>query len=154
MRGAQQCTTTGAGTARIRSASSCSTTVGLDGGQLAEAAHGGQPALQDGGHGRLVELDDDLGARHPRGDGGDVGGDPLGEGLGEVAAGAGVDDGAVTAGALEAGGQRPRAGDLHLERAGPVRGDVVEGVEVAGQELLRPALVDARPRDQPPARPG
>ena len=78
-------------------------------------------------------------------------GEPLGQGLGEVAAGTGVDDGAVAAGALQAGRQRPRAGRLHLERAGPARGDVVQRVEVAVQELPRPALVDARPRDQPPA---
>ena len=38
---------------------------------------------------RLVELDEDLGARHPGGDVGDVGGDPLGEGLREVPAGTG-----------------------------------------------------------------
>ena len=56
---------------------------------------------------------------------------PLGEGLRQVAARAGVDDGPVAAGALQPGGQRPRPGGLHLERAGVAAGDVVEGVEVA-----------------------
>ena len=81
---------------------------------------------------------------------GDVRGEALGEGLGEVAPGTGVDDGAVAAGALETGRERPRTGRLHLERAGPARGDVVEGVEVAVEELPRAALVDPRPRHQPP----
>ena len=81
----------------------------------------------------------------------DVGGEPLGQRLREVAAGAGVDDRAVAAGALQPGGERPRAGGLHLERAGPAAAHVVERVEVAVEELARPALVDARARDQPPA---
>ena len=104
----------------------------------------GRPPWRTAGTRRLVELDDDLGAGHPGGDGGDVRGEPLGEGLREVAAGAGVDDRAVAPGALEPGRERPRPGGLHLERAGPAVGDVVERVEVAGEELLRPALVDAR----------
>ena len=135
----------------MRSASSSSTTVASMAASLPKPLDGGQPALQDGGHGRFVELDDDLGSRHPRGHGAEVGVDPLGEGLREVAAGAGVDDGAVAPGALEAGGQRPGTRDLHLERAGPARRQVVEGVEVAGQELVRPPQVDARPRDESPA---
>src|SRR4029450_8373847 len=61
-----------------------------------------------------------------------------------------VDDGAVTPGALEPGRERPRTGDLHLERAAVARGSVVERVEVAREELPRPALIDARSRDQPP----
>ena len=83
--------------------------LGLDGRQLAEAAHRRQAALQDGGQRGFVELDDDLGARDARGDGGGMGGDPLGEGLREVAARAGVDDGPVAPAALQARGQRPRA---------------------------------------------
>ena len=46
--------------------------VRLDGRQLAEAADGGQATLEHGGHRRLVQLNDDAGARNARGDVGDV----------------------------------------------------------------------------------
>jgi hypothetical protein len=126
----------------------------LDGGELAEAADGRQSALQDGGQGRLVELDDQMSSRDARGDLGCMSGEALGQGLREVPAGAGVDDRTVAAAALEARGQGPGPGRLHLERAGVVAGDIGERIEVAGEELPGPALVDPRARDQPPARRG
>ena len=49
---------------------------------------------------------------------GDVVAQPLGERLGELAAGAVVGEHPVAAGPLDGGGQRPRAGDLDLERPG------------------------------------
>ena len=109
-RGAQQCSTTGPGRRRDHGGELLLDDVRLHGRQLAEAADGGQAALQHGRHRRLVQLDDDAGARHPCGDVGDVGGQPLGEGLGEVAAAHRVDDRPVAAAALQAGRQRPRAG--------------------------------------------
>ena len=57
-RGAQQCTTTGTAIRRDQLGELLLDHGRLDGGELAEAAHRGQAALQDRGHGRLVELHD------------------------------------------------------------------------------------------------
>jgi hypothetical protein len=119
--------------------------------QLAEAAGGGQGALEDGGQRGLVELDDDLGPGHPPADGRHVLRHALGQRLGEVAPGAAVDDRPLAAQPLQTGGERERARGLHLERPGPALGGVVQRVEVAGEELPRPSHVDPGARDEPPA---
>ena len=124
-----------------RSASSCSTTVASTAASLPKPLTVGRPPCEHGGHRGLVELHDDRGAGYPGADGGDVGGEPFGEGLRQVAAGAGVDDRPVATGALETGGQRPWPGGLHLERSGVAPGDLVEGVEVALAGTRGPPLV-------------
>ena len=130
--------------APTRSVSSCSTTVASTAASLPKPLTVGSPPCRTAGTEGSSSWTTHLRAGHPGGDGGDVRGEPLGERLREVAPGPGVDDGAVAPGALEPGRQRPRTGGLHLERPGLAAGDVVEGVEVPVQELLRPALVDAR----------
>jgi hypothetical protein len=76
-----------------------------------------------------------------------VHGDPLGEGLGELAERAGVGQDPVAARQLDARRERPRAGDLQLHRGGRAAGaieGVLEGVEVTLQQLDGPAVVGAR----------
>src|SRR6185312_8292801 len=86
----------------------------------------------------------------PGGHVGDVPADALGQRLGQVAGRAGIRDRLVAVVQLDRGGKRPRARDLEFQRAGVVLGEVLEGVEVAGEEVERPAQVPARPVDQPP----
>ena len=93
--------------------------VGLDRRQLAEAAHGRQAALEDRGHRRLVELHDERGARAAGRRRRRRGRRPPRR---ATAPGRGGRRRPPTARsprrALEPGGQRPRPGGLHLERAG------------------------------------
>ena len=76
---------------------------------------------------------------------------PSASACGQLAAGAVVGEHPVAAGPLDGGGQRPRAGDLDLERAGVALGVLLDGVEVLGQQRPRPAVVDAGRVGQPPA---
>ena len=135
-------------------ASSCSTTDASTAGNFPKPLTVGSPPFEDSGHRRLVELHDDLRPGHPGGHGRHMGREPLGERLREVPARPGVYDGAVAAGPLESGGQRPRPGRLHLEGPRVVIGDVGQRVEVSLQELPAPAAgpcPTAAPAATPPA---
>ena len=99
---------------------------------------------------RLVQLQHDPRVRQPAGHVGDVPADALGQRLDQVAGRAGVGDGLVAVVQLDRGGERPRAGDLQLQRPGVVLGEVLESVEVAGEEVERAPQVPAR-RGRPAA---
>ena len=68
----------------------------------------------------------------------------LGQRLRELAAGAVVAEHLVAARLLDGGGQRPRAGDLRLERAGVALRLLLDRVEVLGEQRAGAAVVDAR----------
>ena len=94
----------------------------------------------------LVDLHDDLGVRDPAADVGDVVAQTLGERLGELAARAVVGEHPVAAGPLDRRGQRPRSGDLDLERTGVALGVLLDRVEVLGEQRLGSPVVDAGAR--------
>jgi hypothetical protein len=103
---------------------------------------------------RLVDLHEDLSARHPTTDLGHVRAHPLGERLGDVPRGAAVTEGRSAARQLERRGERPRPRHLHLERTRVAEGSDLEGVEIPLQQIRRGLLVVAGPgaaRKEPPA---
>ena len=116
----------------------------------AEAGRGRHCAGQHGGQRGLVDLHEQLGARDPAADVGDVVAQPLGERLRQLAAGAVVGEHPVAARPLDGRGQRPRPGDLDLEGAGVALAVLLDGVEVLGQQRPGPAVVDAGGVGQPP----
>ena len=116
-----------------------------------EAGRGRHPAAEHGRQRRLVDLHDDPAPGDPAPHVGDVAAQPLGERLRELAAGAVVGEHPVAAGPLDGGRQRPRTGDLDLERPGVALGLLLDGVEVLGQQGPRPPVVEAGRVGQPPA---
>ena len=135
----------------MRSVSSCSTTDASIAASFPKPLTVGRPPWRTAGHGGLVELHHQRRAGEAGGDRRDVCGDALGEGLREIPPRPRIHHGPVAAGPFEPGGQRPRAGRLHLERTRVPRGDVVQRVEVALQELSRAPLVHTGSRHQAPA---
>ena len=123
----------------------------LDRAQRAVARGGRQPPLEHGGQSRLVDLHDDLGAGHEALDVGDVRTQALRERPDEVAPRTVVGDGALAARELDRRTERPRPGDLDLERAGPAVVGLGELVEVLAQEGAGPPFVMAgTAREAPP----
>ena len=106
----------------------------------------GTRARQHGGQRRLVDLHHDVGLGHPAPHVGDVDAQPLGEGLGELAARAAVGEHPVAARSLDGRRQRPRPGDLDLERAGVALAVLLDRVEVLRQQRPGTAVVDAPAR--------
>ena len=112
--GAHECTH-GSAPASVIAASTHSSAAEASGGSTRRCrpkpeAVGTAPA-EHRGQRRLVDLHDQpLGAGQPAAQVGDVVADPLGERLGEVAAGAVVGEDLVAARLLDGRGQRPRAG--------------------------------------------
>ena len=119
----------------------------MHGAVPAEAGRGRHRAGQHRGQRGLVDLDDQpVRAREPAAQVGDVGGEPLGQRLGELAPGAEVGEHLVAARPLDGRRQRPRSGDLDLERAGVPLRLLLQPVEVLGEQAAGPAVVDARCR--------
>ena len=83
-------------------------------------------------------------AGHPAAYVGDVVAEPLGQRLRQLAAGAEVGEHLVAARPLDGRGQRPRSGDLDLERAGVPCACSSSAVEVLREQAAGPAVVDAR----------
>ncbi len=118
----------------------------------AEAAGGRHLAGDDRGQHRLVDLHDPaVDAAEPSAQVGEVGADALCERLRELAAGAVVGEHLVAARLLDRGGQGPRAGDLGLERALVVLRQLLDGVEVLGEQRPCAPVVDPAGVGQPPA---
>ena len=118
----------------------------------AEARGRRHPAGQHAGQRRLVELHHPpVDAGQPAPQVGQVAPYALGQGLGQLAAGAVVGEHPVAAGSLDGGGQRPRADDLGLERRRVALRLLLDLVEVLGEQAAGAALVDALPVGQPPA---
>lgn len=126
----------------------------VDGAVPAPAAGGRDRPGQNGGQSRLVELDDQLGGRHPAPQIGEVVRQPGGERVREIAPRAVVREDLVTARLLERRRQRPRSRQLHLERAFDGPGEFLQDVQVLLQQRPGPALVEtrARTRQPPPGR--
>jgi hypothetical protein len=70
-----------------------------------------------------------------------MGGDRHGEGLGDVPGGAVIGERLVAAGQFDLRRQCPRANHLQLERAGPILGRLLDGVEVLIQPGRRATLI-------------
>jgi hypothetical protein len=105
--------------------------------------------------GRLVELDQQLGAGHALGHLSHVGRRALGQGTGEVGDRAGVGEhGIERAGQLDGGGQGPGAAQADLERALVTGEDLLDRVEVGRHHAVRGAHVTARSLGDPPAARG
>ena len=81
---------------------------------------------------------------------GDVGAEPLRQGLGQVATRAVVGQHLVAARLLHGGGEGPRPDDLDLERARVVLGLLLEDVEVLGEQRAGPAQVGPGRVGEPP----
>ena len=118
-----------------------------------EAGRRRHPAGEHRRQRRLVDLHEDGGAGHPAAHVRHVLDQPLGQRLGELATGADVGEHPVAARALDGRGQRPRPGDLDLERTGVALGVLLEQVEVLAEQRDRPPVVDAarRPVSRQPA---
>ena len=82
--------------------------------------------------------------RQPAAQVGDVDGEPLGQRLRELAPGTEVGEHLVPARPLDGRGQRPRSGDLDLERAGVLLRLLLQPVEILGEQAAGPAVIDAR----------
>ena len=105
----------------------------------AEAGRGRDLSREHGRQRRLVDLHQQLGRPgQPAAQVGDVVEQALRERLGEVAPGAVVGEDLVAAGLLDGRGERPRSGDLHLERAGPALRLLLDRVEVLGDAATGP----------------
>ena len=116
----------------------------MHGAVPAEAGRGRHRAGQHRGQRGLVDLDHHpVRARQPAAQVGDVSGQPLGQCLRELAPGAEVREHLVPARPLDGRRQRPRSGDLDLERAGVLLRLLLQPVEVLGQQATGPAVVDA-----------
>ena len=119
----------------------------------AEAGRGGQRPLEHGGQRRLVELEHDLGAGHQPPHVGDVALHAVGERRDQVGHRARVGDDPLAPVEPQRGRERPRAGDLHLERADVAVVGLRELVEVLAVQGRRARRVEPRPVDEaPPAR--
>ena len=89
--------------------------------------------------------------RQPAAQVGDVDGEPLGQRLRQLAPGAEVGEHLVAARPLDGRRQRPRSGDLDLERAVVPLRLLLQPVEVLGEQAAGPAVVDAGCVGEPPA---
>ena len=119
----------------------------------AEAGRGRHRTGQHRGQRGLVDLDHHpVPARQPAAQVGDVDGEPLGQRLGQLAPGAEVRQHLVAARPLDGRRQRPRSGDLDLERAVVPLRLLLQSVEVLGEQAAGPAVVDARCVGEPPSR--
>ena len=118
--------------------------------ERAVAAGGGHPAGQDPRERRLVDLDHETGAGHPAPHIGEVPAQAFGERRGHVPHRARVGQRLVPARQLDLGRHGPRAGRLHLQDAGELVGRLLQGVEIAGEEVPRAAEIHPRPGHQPP----
>ncbi len=118
-----------------------------------EARGRGDPAGEHGGQRRLVDLQHERCSGHPPTHVGQVLPDPGGERLREVTTGADVGQHLVAARLLDRRRERPRPGDLHLERALVALRQLLRDVEVLSQQRAGAALVDAgRVGEPPPGR--
>ncbi len=68
----------------------------------------------------------------------------LGERVGQITGRTVVADHPVSGRHFHAGGQRPRPGHLHLQRADVAVGHRLERVEIAGQKVLRTPQIPPR----------
>ena len=89
--------------------------------------------------------------RHPTAYVGQVCGHTLGERLRELAPRAVIGEELVSTRPLDGRRQGPGTGELHLQHAVEVLGQVLELVEVLAQQGSRAPQVDARPVGEPPA---
>ena len=126
---------------------------GVDGAVAVEARGGGDLTGQHRGQRRLVDLQQQRGARDASPHLGQVVAQTGGQRLGQVATQPVVGQHPVAARALHRGGQRPRPGHLQLEQAVVALRLLLDGVEVLAQQRDRPPVVDAGGvGDAPPGR--
>ena len=126
---------------------------GVDGPVAVEARGGGDLTGQHRGQRRLVDLEQQGGARDASPHLGEVVAQPRGQRLRQLAAQAVVGQHAVAAGALHRGGQRPRPGHLQLEEAVVALRLLLDRVEVLAQQRDGASVVDAGGvGDAPPGR--
>ncbi len=117
----------------------------------AVAAGGIDLSAQDGGEGRLVELEDEPRAGDAAAHLVEVQAQALGEGGGEVAAGAGVGEGGLAVPQFQGRGEGPGADGLDLQQPFVALGELLQGVQVLAEPGAGAAGVPAGTVADPPA---